>query len=372
MTYDAVGRMLTASGYNGTALAMTYDAADRVTEVVQTLPNAYSVAIGYGYDANGNRTSMATPWGSFSYTYDNLDRVTSITNPYSQVVTFAYDALGRRTQMNYPNGTKTSYAYDAAGQIVQVLHQKTADQTAIAFTNYTYDASGNRTGMTDMTGSHAYEYDQLNRLTVAQHPALSSLPVKTETFIYDAVGNRTVDAERTDYIYNNSNRIISNSSFTYTTDANGNMTSKTEKSNGQTTTFIYDSANRLIQVNASTFTIATYKYDLAGNRIEKSIDGIVTRFVYDGADILAILNGSNDLIALFTHGPGIDSPLSMRRQGVDFFYHADALGNVNALTGSTGNISESYEYLAFGLTLVRDADNGTHSNSLIGNKFILS
>ncbi len=372
MTYDAVGRMLTASGYNGTALAMTYDAADRVTEVVQTLPNAYSVAIGYGYDANGNRTSMATPWGSFSYTYDNLDRVTSITNPYSQVVTFAYDALGRRTQMNYPNGTKTSYAYDAAGQIVQVLHQKTADQTAIAFTNYTYDASGNRTGMTDMTGSHAYEYDQLNRLTVAQHPALSSLPVKTETFIYDAVGNRTVDAERTDYIYNNSNRIISNSSFTYTTDANGNMTSKTEKSNGQTTTFIYDSANRLIQVNASTFTIATYKYDLAGNRIEKSIDGIVTRFVYDGADILAILNGSNDLIALFTHGPGIDSPLSMRRQGVDFFYHADALGNVNALTGSTGNISESYEYLAFGLTLVRDADNGTHSNSLIGNPFLFT
>lgn len=368
MTYDAVGRLLTANGYNSSALATTYDARDRVTQVIQTLPNGHSSTIGYTFDANGNRTGMTTSWGNYSYTYNSLDRVTSITNPQGQIITFSYDAIGRRTQMVYPNGIRTRYVYDAAGQITQILHEKAANQTAVAFTNYTYDVSGNRIGIADASGNHTFTYDVLNRLTGAGHSGMSSLPVKSEIFSYDASGNRTADAARTGYAYNDANRIVSDSSFSYTSDASGNMTSRTDQGSGQTTTFAYDSANRLVQVSASTYTIATYKYDMAGRRIEKNVGGTITRYVYDGQDILAMIDGGNNLIALFTHGPGIDSPLIMRRSGQDYYFHADALGSVNALTDGIGNILETYEYQAFGQTMVKDTQ-GAYNQSMVGNTF---
>jgi RHS repeat-associated protein len=364
MTYDAVGHMLTANSYNGSALAMSYDAADRVTQVVQTLPNAHNITIGYSFDANANRTGMTTPLGNFSYTYDTLDRITSITNPYGQIVTFSYDALGRRTSMSYPNGTQANYAYDAAGQIAQVLHQKTADQTAIAFTNYNYDLSGNRTGLTDARGNHAFTYDVLNRLATASHPGFS------ETFDYDAVGNRTADAVRTGYTYNNANRIVSDSLYTYTSDPNGNVTSRTNRATGVTTTLAHDSGNKVTEVAVAGSAVGAYKYDPAGRRVEKNVGGTITRFIYDGPNILAILDENNNLLALFTHGPGIDSPLIMRKGTQDYFYHADALGNVVALTDSSANIVETYEYSAFGKTTIKDASGTQHDTSTVGNPFM--
>ncbi|MBI3011536.1 MAG: RHS repeat protein [Candidatus Omnitrophica bacterium] len=43
----------------------------------------------------------------------------------------------------------------------------------IAQANYTYDAVGNRTSLTDPVGLHSYTYDALNRLSGATHPLLS-------------------------------------------------------------------------------------------------------------------------------------------------------------------------------------------------------
>jgi RHS repeat-associated protein len=370
LSYDAVGNLLTANHYNGSALSLSYDALNRVTQVGQTLTNGFTANIGYGYDANGNRTRMTTPWGAFSYAYDALDRITSITNPNGQTVTFNYDAASRRTSMSYPNGTKTTYAYDAGGQVTQIVHQKTSNQTAIAFDNYTYDADGNRIQISDLVGTHTFAYDKLNRLTGANHPGTSSLPTQAETFAYDAIGNRTSDALRTNYTYDAANRIVSDSSFTYTSDANGNQTSRTSRSTGNTTTFVYDSGNRLVQVNGPSGTIATYKYDAAGRRIEKNVGGTITRYIFDGANLLATLDGSNNLTALFTQGPGIDSPLIGRISGTDYFYHADALGSVVALTDTNGNTVETTEYAAFGQPIVKDAQGITHSQSTVGNAML--
>ncbi|MDE1976420.1 MAG: RHS repeat protein, partial [Elusimicrobia bacterium] len=80
-------------------------------QVQETLPSGFSAAIGYTYDADGNRTSMTTPWGTFNYTYDADNRLTSITNPQGERFALTYDADGRRTSLTYPNGVKTTYAY---------------------------------------------------------------------------------------------------------------------------------------------------------------------------------------------------------------------------------------------------------------------
>ena len=202
---------------------MAYDASDRLTGTNQTLPNGFSASISYSYDPNGNRTGMTTPWGGFTYTYDQLDRVRSITNPQGRTFNFTYDALGRRTSLTYPNGVEAVYAYDAASQLTSVLNRKISDNSAVSLAQYSYDAAGNRTSMGDFSGNHTYGYDNLHRLTSANHPPLSHVDTINETFAYDAVGNRTSDASGTSFSYDNANRLMGDPTYTYTYDANGNM-----------------------------------------------------------------------------------------------------------------------------------------------------
>ena len=116
----------------------------------------------YVYDLNGNRISMIDPTGLTNYTYDALNRLTSITNNIGQTTTFDYDALGRRTSMTHDNGVVTNYTYDAASQLLSLVHQLGA--TTINSFTYTYDKIGNRETKTDNNGTANYTYDTLNRL----------------------------------------------------------------------------------------------------------------------------------------------------------------------------------------------------------------
>ena len=301
--YDLVGNVTRIAHHNGSVVEMSYDNLNRLTQSRQTLPGGFQATITYAYDANGNKTQMTTPWGIFTYAYDTLNRLTKITNPEGKIFTFGYDSLGRRNRLNYPNGIETTYAYDAASQLTQILHRKTVDNTAIAFANYTYDNAGNRISMEDITGTHTYTYDDLHRLISATHPPGSNIQTKNEFFDYDGVGNRTADANLTAYQYDAANRLLENSSFTYTHDANGNMTGTSDKLTLQATSYAYDSENQLKQVSLPGGPVFAAKYDGLGRRIEKSTGaaaGQTTRYIYDAEDIVAMLDGNNGRVAVFT------------------------------------------------------------------------
>jgi YD repeat-containing protein len=140
--------------------------AQLIADTVQQSQNNLNPS--YTYDLNGNRITMTDPVGTTYYTYDSLNRLTSITNPYGEITSYTYDALGRRTSTTLPNGVVTSYGYDAAGQLLSMVHA--LGSTTIASFGYSYDYKGNRTQMTDLDGTHDYLYDQLNQLIQATHP----------------------------------------------------------------------------------------------------------------------------------------------------------------------------------------------------------
>ncbi len=48
------------------------------------------------------------------------------------------------------------------------------------------------------------------------------------------------------------------------------------------------------------------------------------------------------------HGPGIDEPLALEQKGKTYYYHADGLGSIMALTDSKQKIVQDYEYDSFG------------------------
>ena len=350
--YDSLGHLVSVEDPDS-SLTMTYDPSNRMVSVSTTgSPNQPDVLLEYTYDKNNNRVSMTGPTGQTEYFYDELNRLTHLVHPTRQTVTFDYDALGRRTRMVMPNGVRTRYQYDEASRLLSLVHQLGA--TTINSFAYTYDRVGNRTARTDSAGTAEYNYDALNRLLEAMSPFPFD-PV--EKFAYDEVGNRVDSNQNGLSTFSVTNQLEEDAEFSYTYDANGNRIQKTEKVTGRSMHFEYGAENRLIGIVPEDASGVNYRYDGLGRRIEKNVAGAITRYLYDDEDILLELDGNDNIVAVYTHGPGIDEPLIVERDldssgtfeaSERFFYHADGLGSVTELTDTSGTVAQSYAYLPFG------------------------
>jgi RHS repeat-associated protein len=201
---------------------------------------------------------------------------------------------------------------------------------------YTHDALGRRTTLTDLAGSHTYQYDNTYQLTQATHPV-----PPTEQFSYDPVGNRLGT------LVDLNNALLEDSEFLYTYDYNDNLVQKVKKANGEITNFTYDFENRLTRVQYPGMD-AQYKYDALGRRIEKNVNGQVTTFVYDGLNMVADYTGLWTVRSKYVFGLDIDEPLSVDQGGSLYYYHGDGLGSVNELTDVSGNTVKTYRYDSFG------------------------
>ena len=126
-------------------------------------------------------------------------------------------------------------------------------------------------------------------------------------------------------------------------------------------TYQYDYENRLIKVikkESNEDKTITFKYDPFGRRIEKKVESIdkgisetsIYTYTYDNEDIIleTQTTSSGQQTTKYVHGPGIDEPLSMTNATDTYYYHADGLGSITAMTDSTGKIVQAYEYDSFG------------------------
>jgi len=115
---------------------------------------------------------------------------------------------------------------------------------------------------------------------------------------------------------------------------------------------------------ATTLRTLTFKYDPFGRRVQKLVAGLApqvpvpltTTYTYDGEDIVLQTesDGTATTTTQFVHGPGIDEPLAMVRDGQSYYYHADGLGSVVAISDSAQNVVERYSYDAFGMVTASD------------------
>src|SRR3984957_18722664 len=266
--YDLVGKVLQVNDPTGT-YAFAYDNMGRLigTTTSYSFLTSRNFANAYTYDAASNRTGFTDPEsGSTTYTYDTLNRLTSLAPPSafgSGSFGFSYDALSRRTQMTRPNSVTTNYSYDNLSRLSSVLHQLSG--STIDGASYTLDSAGNRTAKTDQLAAvtSTYTYDAIYQLT-----QVTKANNTTESYSYDPVGNRTASLGVGWYTTNASNELTATSNASYTYDSNGNTLTKTAGSN--VVSYTWDFENRLTSVAlpGSGGTV-TFKYDSAGRRIQK-------------------------------------------------------------------------------------------------------
>lgn len=142
-------------------------------------------------------------------------------------------------------------------------------------------------------------------------------------------------------------------------DLNGNVIQYDDK------TFTYDYLNRMLTAADGSALNESYAYDSMGRRVLVDAEGTQTVYVYDGAQMIAEYSLVSQTLTLkkrFIYGPGIDEPVCMTTysggsESGRYFYHFDGQGNVIALSNSSGNVVEEYEYDVYGLVSVQGTVN---------------
>ncbi|ARI82599.1 VWA domain-containing protein [Microcystis aeruginosa] len=342
-SYDTRGNLTSVVDGTGT-MTMQYDTANRLTKI--TYPNGRSLS--YTYNADGQRTKLVSSDGyTTNYTYDTVGRLKSLTNGTGQnIITYDYDSAGRLIKETNGNGTYTTYEYDLQDQLTKLVNYK-ANNTVNSQYQYTYDNLGRRTTMTTLEGVFQYGYDAIGQLTSVITPTN-----RTITYTYDAAGNRigvTDSGVTTNYTTNNLNQYSNVGNGVYTYDTDGNLISKTQ--GGQTSNYTYDAESRLVKVVTPSGTW-DYEYDGLGNRTATIFNGQKTEYLVDPfglGDVVGEYN-NNSLVANYTHGIGLVSRVNGNNSN---YYDADAIGSTVGLTANDGSYVNKYSYLPFGEDLTK-------------------
>ncbi len=338
-TYDADGEMTSEATANSTAQAV--DVANRTT--VFTFDNDGEVTVAeqgggagatvvpryteYGYDGDGNETSMVPPLGH--------------SNPSAYTYTYTFNADDEETLSANPLGNSTLTCYDGDGNVAETVPPVGVAASSLSPTSCptAYPAGYSSTPLaSDATMT---TYDALNEATKVTSPAPAGLTgFETTTYTYDAggrlmsvsappttVGGSTNDV--TDYTYDAANELVATttgvgasteawSSRCYDPDGNvvatvpgqGNSssgytacstTSPYTTSSSYQTTYAYDSLGELVTqtapVTAATSPngqVTTYAYDPTGNQISLvSPDGVTATKTYTPLNLLASVSFSN-------------------------------------------------------------------------------
>ena len=151
--YDAAGRMVAETDFNGAVTRYAHDPAGQLTRRInaagQQVSYAYDelgrlvrrvadeVASTFGYDAVGRLVRAANPDAELRLTRDPLGRVTAETCN-DRTVLSSYDPAGRRTRRVTPGGGRERWTYDAAGRPVRL-------ETGGGVIGFGYDEAGRET-----------------------------------------------------------------------------------------------------------------------------------------------------------------------------------------------------------------------------------
>lgn len=300
LTYDGFGNVISIAHPSGGITTLTYtadllatitDSASRVTALsyaegdLTGVTNALGNAVGFGYDAAHNLTSL-TDFGGHAYaiTYGTTgltDRVASVQEPTGATTTFGFGSVPlplTRTVTNPLNKT-TTYTFNAAGASMSQV-----DPLGVT-SSYTRDAERNVTVFTDA----------LNKTWTSTYDPFGNLLTRTDPL------NRT-----TTYVYNSQSLVTSstdalNRTTSYTYDAAGNRTSRTTPRSGATL-YTYDAVGNLTHVQDPLGNVTTSTYDSKGRRLTQQLPlGETTTFAYDLAGNTASVTDPMGAVTTSTH-----------------------------------------------------------------------
>jgi RHS repeat-associated protein len=189
--YDSASRRSAATLPNGVRVAYRRSAAGRLEAILYTDSSGGALAQWlYQYDALGRRSGTVDGFGTHSYEYDDLNRLTGVIHSDGPAERYSYDSSGNRLTAG-----EEAYVVDGSGRL--------ASAGAVSFT---YDRRGNPLVRAEANSSTSYEWDAAGRLVKAVLP-----DGRVASYKYDAIGRRTeknVDGTITRYVWDGPNMLM--------------------------------------------------------------------------------------------------------------------------------------------------------------------
>lgn len=309
--YDGAGNCKTVKGPRTTISAEFDIMGNRIKLVDPDLGtaeykyNAYAELV-YQKDANKNETTITydsggrtktkvSKEGTTTYTYDTLIKgmLTSVTSPeYSQ--SFAYDSYGRITKLTEVIGNKTfsTYTtYDKFNRVDKITYPSSISSSGNFAVNHVYNSNGYLSEVKNNQSNQVYwkaktmnARGQMEQFTLGNglETTIQYNPAKGYITNIKTPGKGSEKAIQ---------------DWTYTFNADGNLTSRKDNKRNMTESFEYDELNRLHLTfhqigSGSKIEKEKVEYDAAGNLTYKT--GIGTTFKYiDGTNRLQSVSGGN-------------------------------------------------------------------------------
>jgi RHS repeat-associated protein len=382
--YDAAGNQTGMTNADNRTTSYSYNGEGQVSSI--NYPGATPTA-SFSYTADGQLGSVSDGTGTSSYTYDQLDRLTSQTNGDGQTISYGYDLANDQTSITYPDGNQltqafnadeqlssvtdwlghtTSFGYDPDGNLqttqfpaatgeVDTNTYDPADQltdqdfsedgSSLATLSYGLDANG-EIGQETQTGlpgsaSVSYGYNSDDELSSAG----------SNNYVYNADGDPTTSDGTSGYSYQAStDELQSGPTTSYGYDDLGQRTSTTLDGQGAqgTTDYSYDQAGRLTKVapGEGEGPGSSYSYDGNGLLASETIGNQTTQFAWDTSNglPLPLSDGTND----YLYGPTGVPFEQINTNGNPTYLHQDQLGSTRLLTDQDGMVTGSDTYTPYG------------------------
>jgi RHS repeat-associated protein len=286
--YDAVGNTTKVIDANRHEWQYTYNAIYKLTSTLDPL----GINRFFYYDENGN-LKQYTDGNGYSTTsdYDAVDQLSSVQDALHQRTLMMYDPVGNLIRRIAPDGIVTAYEFDPLNRLSSVtenfLPVGASDQNKNVLTDYSYDATGNLTAITDpKLNKTLFDVDGEGRLLRETNPLN-----KIWQYAYDKAGNLTdrVDAngDHTQYRYFPDDMLAAikypdQTGIEYFYDQANNLVRMDEQGSALGSAhWSYDALDRLIGQTDGLGRTLGYEYDGVGNRVSLAYpDGRVAKYAY--------------------------------------------------------------------------------------------
>lgn len=303
-------------------------------------------------DGNGERTT---------YTYDALGQIATATTPKQETSRYFYSYQGQVTQVVSANGQRVTKQYDELGRIIK----QTPPKLDGSVTTYYYDKKSNLIKKQDRLGKITeYTYNSDNMLTGYKGPDTSV------SYTYDEMGRRTSmtdDHGKTTYSYRDTDGMLSGLTFSDGTQLE--YENNTQQRLGYTLTDAkgqslrvhgeLDTMNRVTSMDISSGTggastlaasaqtpVDRMTFSYASNSLLENVSfgkGLSTSYQFDGYDLsgVTVSQGTTAVHQFNYEYDGNKNITSRTQNGTSDQFTYDELSRIQTEAGSQ---KETYTY----------------------------